>query len=324
MNLRTVMTLGVAALLCATTRVGLAQDFPARPVRFVVPYAQGTALDITARYVADRLARKWGQGVVVENKVGASGIIGTEAALRAPPDGYTLLFTSLSGHVSNATLFTKLPYNPLTDIRPVVQVASSYLVLVVPKSSPVSSIKELSDYMRARPGQLNYGSAGQGNMTHLAAIRLTEAIGAQANNVPYKTHTQALVDTLSGQVFMTFVGVATAAPQVASGAAKALGVTGLKRSSAMPNVPTLAESGIPNAEIVSKLAILAPKGTPDPVVTRVSEAVLEITRSDDFGRFLEQQGLESDTATPEQLAAGIPKEAELWAALIRSSGVQPQ
>ena len=299
------------------------QTYPQRLVRLVVPYGPGTAVDITARYIADRLAQTWGKPVIVENKAGAAGIIGTEMVARAAPDGYTLLFTG-AGHVSNVAAYAKLPYDPIKDFQPIVRASSSYMVLVVAKASPVNSMSELIGYIRARPGQIYYGSAGTGNMTHLAANQVVLAAGVSAVNVPYKTHSQALVDTLGGQVFMTFVGLATALPHIASGAVKPLAVTGLKRSRSLPNVPTLDESGLSGVEVVSKLIVLGPTGTPAHAVQRISEAIMGIARSSEFSEFVVKQGLEPDVAPPDVLARDLPVEIELWRNLFRSSGVEPQ
>ncbi|MGD9944024.1 MAG: Bug family tripartite tricarboxylate transporter substrate binding protein [Burkholderiaceae bacterium] len=314
----------LAALLFAVSpRPALAQPYPERPVRIIVPYGQGTALDVAGRFLADRLSARWKQPVIIENKVGASGIIGTEAVARAAADGYTLLFTS-SGHVSNATAYAKLPYDPLGDFRPIVQAGASYLVLVVPKSSPVGSVDELLRYLQARPGQVNYGSAGTGNMTHLAGQQLAIAAGVPANAIQYKTHPQALMDTLSGQVFMTFVGLATAAPHIQSGAVKALAVSGPRRSQSLKDVPTLIESGLKDTEIISKFYLLGPAKLPRAIVDKVSADVLDIVRSDEFAQFTLQQGLERDAATADELAVKLPQEQALWARMLRSAGVTPQ
>lgn len=311
----------LTALLALYAQSVWAQDFPTHRVHMIVPFSAGTGADVSGRFIADRLAREWGVPVTVENKVGANGIIGAEAVAKAAPDGYTLAFTA-STHLVNQTLYRSLPFHTVRDFRPVVRVSNTYLVLVVPTSAPVSTLQELIDYAKARPGQLNYSSGGSGSATHLAGALLNSMAGIDVAHIPYKGGAQALADTMSGQVLFTFTAIPTAASAIKAGKLKALGLSGRKRSAALPDVPSLEEAGLKGFEIVAWSGILAPAGTPDNVVRKISDSVMKIARQPDFAELMGAQGLEAEATGIDQFTIDYPQEAERWARIVRLSGAR--
>lgn len=310
-----------AAALTLPAGLARAQDWPSRTVTFLQPYGPGTALDAVTRFLADQSGRAWGQPVVVENKVGANGVIGTEQVARAPADGHTLLFTA-TGHFTNALLMPRLPFDPARDFKPVAKIASVMLVLVVPQESPFKTARELMEHARRHPGKLSYASGGSGSSQHLSAAAFTGAAGVSVLHVPYKTQGQALTDTLGGQVDFSFAAVATAAAQLKSGRLRALGVTGARRSQSLPELPTLQELGFAGYEFSAFNAVYAPAATPDATITRIAQAFEASVRSDAFAQLALAQGIEIDYAGPAAWAAAQASESSRWAELIRISGAK--
>lgn len=298
-----------------------AENYPSRPITLVVPFSPGTGADVTGRFIADQLSKEWQMSVVVENRVGANGIIGTGQVARAAPDGYTLLFTA-SAHLVNAALYKKLPFNSVIDFKPVARVSDTPSVLVVPMSSPVNNLSELIAYAKARPGQLNYASGGNGSITHLAPALLNSMAETDIKHIPYKGGSQALTDTIGGQVFMSFTAVATGAPMIKSGKLKAIAVSGLQRSKLLPDTPTMDEAGLKGFDVVSWNGILAPAGTPDEVVLRISTTILRLARNPVFVNTMIAQGVEVRVLGSEDFSGQFGAEAERWAKVVTISGAR--
>lgn len=311
----------VAGVFASQANLALSQTYPSKPVLVIAPFSPGTAVDLVGRVVADGLSKDLQTPVVLENRLGASGQIGTAAVAKAPADGYTLLFTS-AAHYINKSLYSRLSYDPDKDFKPIGRMSSTALVLVVPKSSPVNSVQELIAYARARPGQLNYSSAGSGSTTQLPAALFNSMAGIQVTHVPYKSGGQALTDVIGGQVFMTFTAVASALPHVKAGTLKALAVTGPHRTFSMPDVPTIAQSGLTGYEFLSWNAMFAPAGTPDAVVARIEASLKKIAESPDFQQRMRDAGLELDSSFGPAFAASLQKEAPMLAKLVELSGAK--
>ncbi|CAN5260701.1 tripartite tricarboxylate transporter substrate binding protein [soil metagenome] len=304
-----VMALGVP--------VAEAQD---KPYKLIIPTAPGSSPDASARFFADKLAADLKAPVIVENRVGANGLIGTDFVARSPADGHTFLFMS-STHYINATLY-KAPFDPIKDFVPVARYAEALLVLVVAPSSPFNSVADVVAFAKKNPGKLTYASAGSGSVTHLAPAQFAKLNGLDLVHIPYKGADGALVDTMGGQVAMNFASLASAAAQIKSGKLKALAVTGARRSVNFPDVPTMAESGMPGYDIVSRLGILAPAGTSREAVDRFANAVIKVADSKEFAALAQQLGLEVATAGPAKYGSEAVPQIEQWGELIKGANVK--
>ena len=311
----------IAAVFAVLAFTAAAQEYPARSVRIVAPTAPGTGTDATARFLAERLARQWNVGVVVENKVGANGILGADAVAKAPADGYTLLM-GLAALYVNKSLYKSLPFDPVKDFRVLLGVNDLYLALVVPASSPVKSVKELIDHAAAHPGKVSYASAGSGSTTHLGPALFGSMAKVALQHIPYKGGAQAITDTISGQVDFAMTAIATAAPQIAAGRLRPLAVSGLQRSRSLPNVPTLNESGLGGFNVSSKTFLAAPAGTPDAVAEKIIATVGRIISTPEYQKFLEAQGFEPETTAPAAYQTKAGEEVRHWAEIVRISGAQ--
>lgn len=298
-----------------------AQPYPARPVRVIVPFPPGAGVDITTRLFAPRLSEALGQPVVVENRAGAAGNIGAEVVARAAPDGYTLLAAPASLAISQ-TLYKKLPFDLARDFQPVAMFASVPFVLVVHPSLPVRSVKELIALAKSRPGQINYASTGSGSSPHLTAEMFRMQARLDVVHVPYKGTPLAVTDLLSGQVSFMFANALSVLPQVTAGRLRALGVTSAKRNAATPQLPTLAESGLPGFESGTWFALLGPAGTPREVVARLGAEIGRLTQHPDIREKLVAQGAEAVSMTPEQTAAHIRSEIAKWGKVVKASGAK--
>jgi len=315
-----------AALLLALAALALphaatAQAWPAKPIRLIVPFAPGGPADIAGRAVALGLAEALGQSVVVENRAGGNANIGAELAARAAPDGYTL-FLVTSTHPTNVTLQPGLRYDLVRDFTPVARIATFPLVLVVHPSVPARSVAALVALARAKPGVLNYASAGSGGGAHLAAESFRTATGIALVHVPYKGTGPAVADLVGGQVDMMFASVASVTGHVRAGRLVALAITGPSRLAALPGVPTLAEAGVPDLVIVSWFGLLAPAGTPPEIVARVNAETGRILASSAFLARLEADGGEAAPATPEEFGRFIRAEIARWAEVVKRSGAK--
>jgi len=309
----------VGTVLAAAPAPG---EYPTRPIRFVVPFPPGGGNDIMARSVGSRLTEAWGQQVVIDNRPGAGGIIGAEIAARAAPDGYTMFLGGVASHAINPNLHAKLPYDPVKDFVPVSLVAAAPLVLVAHPGLPVKSVRDLVAAARARPGQIHFASNGLGGSSHLAAELFRMMAGVDLTHVPYKGFSPALTDLLSGQVQIMFSSMVPMLPQVKAQRLRALAMTGAKRSAAVPDIPTVAESGVPGYETASWYGVLFPRGTPQPVVTRMQGQVARIVALPDVRERLAAEGAEPMGTTPEAFAHHIATELARWRKVIAAAKIQ--
>jgi tripartite-type tricarboxylate transporter receptor subunit TctC len=289
-----------------------AGDYPEKPIRVIVPYVAGGAADITARVIAQKMSMSMGVALVVENKPGANGMIGTDFVAKSAPDGYTLLLDASGPLVVNPALYAKTPYDPVRDFAPITQITSYQYVLVVPRQSSIHSLDDLIAQARAKPGQLSYGSAGVGAGGHLAGELLALMTGTQLVHVPYKGNAQALTDVLSGQLSFTFDTVVTAAPHIQSGRLRAYAVSGPRRAGVLPDVPTMEELGYKGYAVTQFQGLLAPAGTDPRVIARLHDEAVKAARMPDVVRKLETEG-------GNDMVAGTPQE---FADLIRSDLVR--
>jgi tripartite-type tricarboxylate transporter receptor subunit TctC len=313
----------IAALAWACSAAGAhAQTYPAKAVRFVVPFAPGGGSDLVARTVAVKLTEALGQPVVIDNRAGAAGTIGADIAAKSPPDGHTLLLGSNGPLAINPSLYAKLPYDASRDFAPVSLVTVMPFVLVVHPSLPVKSVKELIALAKSRPGQLNYGSPGNGSTTHLANELLKSMTGMQIAHVPYKGVAPAATDLISGNIQMMSGDLSTLVPHVRSGRMRPLAVTSARRSTLLPDLPTVAEAGVPGYEAIGWFGVLVPAGTPAAIVERLNSAMVKGLAARDARQRLSAFGGDVAVGTPEQFAAHIRTEAAKWGKLIKAIGLK--
>jgi tripartite-type tricarboxylate transporter receptor subunit TctC len=311
-----------AAIVLIAASPAHAQNYPTKPLRFVVPFAAGGGSDLVARTVGMKITEAVGQTVIVDNRAGAAGTIGADIVAKAPPDGHTLLLASSGPIAINPSLYAKLPYDAARDFAPVSIVTVMPFLLVVHPALPVKSVKELIALAKARPGQLNYGSPGSGSTTHLANELFKSMAGVQIAHVPYKGVAPAATDLISGQVQMMSGDLSTLLPHVRSTRMRALAVTGAKRSSLLPDVPTVAESGVPGYEASGWFGVLVPAATPPAIVERLNAAIVKGLAAPDARERLGALGGEVGGSTPEQFAARIRAESDKWAKLIKTLGLK--
>jgi tripartite-type tricarboxylate transporter receptor subunit TctC len=298
-----------------------AANYPNRPIRWIVPFPAGGAADMVSRVVSQKLTERWGQQIVIDNRGGAAGNLGTELAARAAPDGYTLVIVPAT-FTTNPALHSKLTYDPVKSFSPVTLVSSSALVLVVHPALPVHSVKGLVGLAKARPGQLNYASSGVGASAHLAAELFKSLTGSNMVHVPYKGQPPALIDLISGQVEVMFPNIPVSLPHLKAGKLRALAVTTTERASILPELPTIAESGIPGFEVNQWSGLLTPAGTPSAIVAKLHEQVTTALREPDVRRTLTTQGFEPVGSTPAEFAAYINAEIAKWTKVIKAAGIK--
>lgn len=299
-----------------------AASYPVKPIRIIAPFAAGGGVDFVARITSQKLSAGLGQSVIIDNRPGAAGNIGTEIVAKAPADGYTLLAVSNSFTV-NPSLYRKIPYDPIKDFEPVTLLTSYMLYLVRHPSLPVRSVKALIALAKAQPGSLNYASAGSGTTTHIGGELFTYMAGVRMTHIPYKGSAPSLIAVVGGEVALTF-GSTSAVPHITAGKLVLLGVTGSKRSPRFPEVPTVAESGLPGYEATGWNALFAPAGTPIAIVKRLSDAVGIGFKEADALELFEKQDLEQGAGTPEALAALVRTELTKWAKVIKAAGIEQQ
>jgi tripartite-type tricarboxylate transporter receptor subunit TctC len=311
------------ALACLLAALPLfAQDYPKRPVRLIVPFPPGGGNDIVARAVAQELAKSLGQQFVVDNRAGAGGAIGAELAARSPADGYTLFLGGVGSHVVNPSLHAKLSYDPVRDFAPVTLIASAPSVLVVNPSLQATTIAEFTALAKANPGKLNYASNGNGSSAQLAAVLYESMAGVRMMHVPYKGVAAALVDVMSGEVQLMFGTLVAIIPHIRAGRLRALAVTGRQRSPLLPDVPTLAESGLPGYEAGSWYGILAPAGTPGAIVARLNAEINNAIHQPEVRERLAAEGAEVLGGTPGDFASHIKAELSRMKKLVRDGGLK--
>jgi tripartite-type tricarboxylate transporter receptor subunit TctC len=312
----------IALLLVSGT--ALAQSYPSKPIRIVIAQAPGSATDVISRVVGNRLSEALGQPVVIEAKPGAGGALGTEAAARSAPDGYTLFMANNSTHGSNPALYPKLPYDAVKDFAPISLVASVPYVLVVDPSLPANSVAELVALAKSKPGKMNYASAGNGSTHHFCGELLKSSAGLDIQHVPYKGSPPAIAGLLGGEVSMMFANLTDIGAQLKAGKLRALAVTTAKRAPSLPDVPTLAEAGVPGFEIQSWFGLLAPAGTPAPIVARLNTETLKVLGRADVQSTLGAQGLELAPGTPGEFAAHIKSEIDKFTRIARAAGIKAE
>jgi tripartite-type tricarboxylate transporter receptor subunit TctC len=299
-----------------------AQTYPAKTIRIVVPFPPGGATDILARAVAQKLTDAWGQAVVVDNRPGAGGNIGSELVAKAAPDGYTLEMGTVGTHAINASLYAKMPYDHVKDFAPVILVAGVPNVLVVNPSLPVSSVQELIAYAKANPGKLNFASSGNGTSIHLAGELFKVMAGVQMTHIPYKGSAPALQDLIGGQVQLMFDNLPPSLPHIKAGKLRALAVTSATRSSALPDTPTIAESGLPGFEASSWFGVLAPAGTPPAIIARLNAEIGAWLASAEAKEKMLALGANIGGGSPEDFARHIAAETAKWQKVVKASGAK--
>jgi tripartite-type tricarboxylate transporter receptor subunit TctC len=313
----------VAAWTLAPFAPAAAQDYPSRPVRFIVPYAAGGSGDLLARLLGHKLAAIWGQQVVVDNRAGGGGLIGTEAAARSEPDGYTLYLATDGPLTIAASLYKRVPYDWKRDLAPVSMLAMGYQVLIVRPSLPARSVQELVALARQKPGELNYASIGIGSAPHLGAELFKSVAKVDITHVPYRgSSAQAITALLAGDVAMFLVGTSTAVPHIQSGALRGLAVTARNRVEGLPDVPTFAEAGLPGVDVSIWFAVLVPAGTPPAIVKKLNADIVQVVADPEFKKALALRGFDAISSSPEQLAEFLDKDYVKFRDLIQKLGLQ--
>ena len=297
------------------------QAYPAKAIRIIVPFPAGGTSDILSRAVGQKLTEQWKQPVIVDNRPGASANIGAELLVKSPPDGYTL-FCASTIHTINPSLYSKLAYDPVRDFTPITLLAATSQVLAVHPSVPVKTVKEFIAYAKKRPGELNYSSAGNGSQPHLTAEMFKVRTGINIVHVPYKGAPPAMSDLLAGHVALTFATSPSAVPHVKAGKLRALGVSTAKRISALPDVPTIDEAGVPGFEASGANGLVGPAGMPPAIVEKLNATVVAIVKEPAMSKFLSDQGAEPWTTTPAEYASYIKSEVAKWAKAVKDSGAR--
>ena len=315
---------GLALLATLAAPLGsahAADAYPNKPVRILFGFPAASATDVIARAIGQKLSEKWGQPVVIDNRPGAGGNLGSELAAKAPADGYTIFFGTVANAISTS-YYTKLNYDFLKDFTPITLVATTPLVIVANKDVPVKSVRELIDYAKANPGKLNFGSGGVGTSNHLAGEMFRKATGTDLIHVPYKGTPAAYTDLMSGRISLMFDNIVAATPHIKSGTLKPIAVTSAKRSTSLPDVPTVAEAGIPGFESVSWIGALVPVGTPKEIVDKIYTDLVAVLRMPEVVERLAQSGAVVVGNTQEQFAAWNRNEINKWAQAVKDSGAK--
>ena len=311
----------LATTLLAASSLAFAQgSFPDRPVKLIVPYAPGGSADIAARLITDAWAKELGQSMIVDNRAGAGGNLGVDLVAKAAPDGYTIGLQTVSLAI-NPSLYAKMPYDTLKDLEPIGMVASSQHVLVVNPKLPANDVKQLVALAKSTPGKLNYGSAGAGSTFHIAAELFKADAKVSILHVPYRGGGPAMVDTMGGQVDMSFPVLSAALPNIQAGKLKALGVTGPRRASLLPDVPTIAEAGVPNYAFETWFMVFAPARTPQPVIDRLNASLRQALSSPAIKERMTREGFDPILATPAEARKRLQQEMPRWAKLVKDQGI---
>lgn len=318
--MRTALSVAAALWLFAAPAVS-AQDYPTKPVRMIVPFAPGGGTDIIGRLVAQHLGERWGQTVVVDNRGGSGGIVGTKLATESAPDGYTMVLCSLGVSYAPA-LYSKLPFDPLKDLLPISRVAQQPFVYVVTPALGVGSMKELIALAKSKPGQLRYGSGGAGGSSHLGTELLKVMTGTDMQHIPYKGTGPALTAMLGGEIQVQLIGISSVVPHLKTGRMKALAVSGAKRSSAAPEIPTVAESGVPGYAFDVWYGMMFPAGAPRARVRKVSADINSVLVSPALAQRFATLGLEAAGTTPEEFAAILRSEIAKWRKVVKEANIR--
>ena len=313
--------ISIALALCALHGAAHAADYPSKPVRMLVGFAPGGGTDTTARAISAKLGDLLGHQVIIDNRAGAAGNIATELVAKAVPDGYTILLGTIAALAINPSLYrTKLPFDSVKDFAPIVQAVDSTNILSLHPSVPAGTVKELIALAKAK--SLNYGSSGVGGTGHLAGELFNSMAGVKMTHIPYKGGGPAMIELVGGQVQLVYATAASAVPQIKSGKIKGIAVTTVKRSGLMPNLPTIAESGLPGFDANNWYGLLAPAKTPRPIIMRLNAEVTKVLAMPDVKEFLFNQGLDPAAGTPEQFGAYIKSEMTKWAKVVKDSGAR--
>jgi len=314
----------LSLVIAGATQFAFAQEYPSKTIRFIVPFSPGSGLDILGRLLTPKLHEAMGQPVIAENRPGGAGRIGHEAVAKAAPDGYTLLLTALGPLIHTPILYPQTPFDPLKDFAPISLFVTGPLVIVVHPSIPVKNVKELAEFAKKRPGQLNFGSTGVGSVNHLLGEMFNLLTGAKIVHVPYKGGSDALSDLLGGQVEMVMTGVSPVIPYAKAGRLRVIVTTGRQRMPNMPEVPTMAEAGLPDAEIVIWYGVVAPAATPKHIIGRLNREIAKAMSLPDLRERYVQQSVVPETNSPEQFAQLIRDEYARWTKVIRAAGIKPE
>jgi tripartite-type tricarboxylate transporter receptor subunit TctC len=311
----------ILVLASLAAGAALAQDFPSRPIRVVVPYSAGGSSDGPMRVIAQEMSKQLGQQMVVENKPGQGAMLGSADVVKAPPDGYTLLLASNPNAIS-ASLYSKLTHDPVEDFAPISLLASEQAVLLVHPSVPAKSLREFIAYVKQRPGKVDYSSSGNGSAQHLFMAMFASQAGIEMNHIPYKGSAQAVTDLLGGQVSAAMPGLAAMRGHIREGKARALAVTGAKRASAAPEIPTMMEQGMKDYELYVWMGMLAPKGTPAPLIERLHREFVSALRAPAVKTFMDGAAIEAVGSTPAEFGRFFREEKVRWAKVIKETGAR--
>ncbi len=317
-----ILILPLAALMPGSAPAQ-ADAYPNKPLRFILPFPPGGGTDILGRIISERLAANLGQPVVIENRGGAGGNVGAEAAAKSAPDGYTIVLAAPSLAIS-PSLYSKLNYDPVKDFAPISLVATVPNVMITPPSVPAQTLREFIALAKSKPGSMNFGSGGNGTSNHLAGELFNIVAGVKLVHVPYKGVNLAMNDVLSGEVHLVVIGIPAAAPHIKAGKLRALALIAPQRSPALPEVPTVAEAGLPNFEVTTWYGVLAPAGTPRPIVTRLNAELVKIMHAPELKERLASLATDPATSTPEEFAAYIKQEIAKWAEVVRKAGLKAE
>jgi tripartite-type tricarboxylate transporter receptor subunit TctC len=317
---RTALALVFTLAACGTQ----AQDWPDRPIRLIVPFPAGSSADVISRLLVQSLNERLGQQVVIENRPGASGSIGADITAKATPDGYTMGMITGSTHAVAPALGTKLPYDTIKDFKPISMVGAAPYVLVIYPGLPAKSVKELVELAKSKPGQLNYGSAGLASLAHLASAQFATEMGIELTHVPYKSSAQSVIDIVTGRLDMQIATIAPVMANIRAGQLQALATTARKRPSALPELPTMQEAGVPNYDVALWLAFAMPAATPDAIVARLNKEMTAILSAPDMQSQIRQRGFEPEPGPPDAVTARIRTETESWRKLVEKTGIKTQ
>lgn len=320
--MKTLIATAASVIACASVNTALAQEYPTRPIRYVVPFAPGGTTDILGRIVAQKLRDAWGQTVVVDNRPGAGGAVGAEITAKSQADGYTIMGGTISTHAINASVYSKLPYDPIKDFEAITLLATQPNILVVHPSIAAKNVGELVALLKAAPGKYTYATSGNGTSAHLSGELFKSMTKTTMRHVPYKGSPQALGDVIGGQVSMSFDNISTAYVQVKAGKLRAIAVTTTKRSNVAPEVPTFAESGLAGYELGSWHGVFAPAGTPKPIVAKLNAEVVRGIQAADSRQRLQALGVEAVGNATETFAAFVRAEVPKWAKVVKEAGAK--
>ena len=315
------LRVGLTAFASLLATAVAAQAYPSKPIRIIAPFPPASVADVLARPVAQKMNETWGQPVIVDNRTGAAGNVGSEVVAKASPDGYTLLLGTIGTNAINAALYSKMPYNARTDFAPITLVAKAYLLLVMHPSVPVRTVKEVIALAKARPGQLNFGSAGAGTTPHLAGEMFKFLAGVSMTHIAYRGSPQSAIDLMAGRLDLIFANGSAALPHIRSGRMRLIAISAARRDPSMPDVPAIAET-VPGFEMAPWWGLFAPAGTPPEVVTRLNTETVRILALPDIKANYANLGMTAVSSTPEEFSAYVQDEIVRWAKVVKATGAR--